>query len=92
MDLFKTAGKTLAMVGIVMLLAAPVMAGNHGSFSGEDNGDRTQDQFQDDSCLGATGVDSLLLLAGNGKGNGGEGENNGTGPGDGTGDGDCDNA
>jgi hypothetical protein len=93
MRIFKTVGKTLAMVALAMMLAAPAMAGNgHGSLSGEDNGDRTQDQIQDGSCLDAVGVNSvLLLLAGNGNGNGGE-DSNGTGPGDDAGDGVCDNA
>ena len=66
MQVIKTAGKVLVAAGAIMLLAAPVMAGNgKGTASGQASGARTQtkSQLKDGSCRDAVekNMDQLLL-------------------------------
>jgi hypothetical protein len=64
MQVNKTAGKVLVAAGAIMLLAAPVLAGNgKGTASGQGSGTQTKSQLKDGSCRDAVekNMDQLLL-------------------------------
>jgi len=76
MQTSKTVGKLLVVAGVIIMLAAPAMAGNgKGSGLGQGGGDRTRTQtksrLKDGSCqIRTEKQDNDLLLVRNGSGTG----------------------